>query len=152
MKQAKRNLVILNNQPALWAQVGFRGCFLVFAVIFLFVNVGVFANIPPYEREARINTFTLPEGSFVLSSHCDDQQPFSARAVLTEWEVADEEVGSENELDGHAPDLLVATLPASIKFHLHSDKSLLLQLNLASQKRETISLFVLHHSWKSSLL
>jgi hypothetical protein len=129
---------------------GLHSCFAVFAAIFFFANVSVQANIPLIERSLDSHFCNAAEAALIVSELPAGHQPVGINTFLSECEIVDQ-FNPENEFDNDGLDGLSAVLPTGVKFNLHSNNSLYLQLKLASECRETISLFVLHHSWKSSI-
>lgn len=139
------------KQKNLFSQIGFAACFAVFAAFFLSANVGVFAHAPATDSEFLDGTPIVLSGESAISNADAHHHPFEASPAHSDCEVIDE-TDRENEADDDDADFLVGHVPASVTFSLHSNNALFHQLELASHGRTVISLFVLHHSWRSSLI
>jgi hypothetical protein len=146
MKNVSKNLIAQNR----WKQAGVHCFFAVLSAIFLFAHVSGWAHSPLTKQELGSQPAQLSANSFFYNSHPADRSPVGVNPILSEVEVLNE-VSPENEFDNDGIDITDAESPTQLKFNLDSGNSLYLQLKLACEDRETISLFVLHHCWKSFL-
>lgn len=85
--------------------------------------------------------------NFVKNNHHPNQLPFQADQVP---EIPDEVESSDNFDDTLNKNYWCP--PSSATSNLRSGRSLLLHLKNSLESRSEISLFVLHHSWKSFLI
>lgn len=76
--------------------------------------------------------------------------PFKAESLAEEPEVLDE-MGADDDSDFEFAALLQYLL-STYKFDSVTGQNLFAQLTQSIQNRPTVSLFVLHHSWKSFLI
>lgn len=134
------------SSPGTWRRIGRLCGFVVFAIVFLLANVSGWAHVPVNQQEPVYTTAAAPQEGLTFSKQHADPHPFNAGLVFVETEVASSsESGSEYQGDLDHAGISIPVLT------LHSGKSLFLQLQLACESREKISLFVLHHAWKSFL-
>lgn len=118
-----------------------------FSFFFVFAQASDFAKVGIENQPDHV---ALPSGAHLLADHHKAHQlPINSLPTPTESESKDErEKNHESDDDENK---LVPVLSLRERFNVTSCKSLLLQLQHSRENRKLLSLFVLHHSWKSFL-
>ncbi len=140
------NTLTRQHPSGFWKRMGFNCCFAVFSAVFFFAYVSGWAHVPVKEEVPGLHTAFASEANSIFNNHHAGPHPFSTNLVFVETEVVDE-TRSDNE---HNTPLNDVNIPEPGRA-FHTGKSLFLQLKLVNECREKISLFVLHHCWKSFL-
>jgi hypothetical protein len=145
----RKNFHPLKHKPLLWLQTvlncGFVGLF----AIFLVLGYGRASENPASSQlKTGDHASHLADGHHV--SDTDSDHPLVPNRDPLEPEFPDEGE-SARDLDTELDELTYAPT-AEATLNLHAESSLFLQLRLAHESRERISLVVLHHSWKSFLI
>ena len=122
-------------------------CLIVFYALFVVSEPGGLKNSG---SEGLLPTSLRLHANFITAEHHSSQNPLRERPTAVVSEVIDSDK-SESDCDDDVAGLS-HSLPLEISSNLHSGKSLLLELKHANESLARISLFVLHHSWKSYLL
>ena len=146
MKQSRRYSKIIDQRTFGRLRMVLNCCLVIFYAIFVVLEQGggLKSNQPRGVSSHHLHA------SFISADHHSGQRPFRARPTAVVSEVADSSE-SESDCDSEIGKLSHG-FSLEISSNLHSGKSLLLQLKLANESLARISLFVLHHSWKSYLL
>lgn len=130
--------------------------FLSFLSVILFSYLFVFAQgvntqnqfSDFFEHEA---STPLSEDHSIIVNH-DDPGHFPFHPVFI---APEREFKNEKEKDSHSDEdagELIPNVSLAKPFHVASGKCLLLQLLQLHENRKEVSLFILHHSWKSYLV
>lgn len=145
----KRKYNIHNPRPSC-VEVGFSYCWVViFSFLFVSKQFAAFASTHTEECEIREGHAILQCDDLSKDSHPLFHLPFDADSTPLDSEVPDEEP-NDNFDDESGKACWNQSTEGS--FDINSQRSLFLQLLRSIQNRHTVSLIILHHSWKSFLI
>jgi len=139
----------VNNHPTSWIKV-ILICGFAFLFGFHFASdlLTELADTHTKECDVRADSNLLSHREFVSGYHHHHHFPFGSDSSPVP------EVPEENELTDRSDDeldKLYWTLCLRNEFNPDVEKPLLLQLTVSVGSRQKVSLFILHHSWKSFL-
>jgi hypothetical protein len=121
-----------------------------FSFSFVFAQASAIAGAPATQLcETEAGSRSATTWHFIDDHNQALHFPINAFPTVTELETKDGRESDDNAND--APGKLFPSLALKERFDVRSHRSLLLQLLQSSQNRKEVSLFILHHSWKSFL-
>jgi hypothetical protein len=120
-----------------------------FSFFFVFAQASDSANTGIQNCETEDNSTSGADAHFIVDHNQPFHFPLSSFPIPAEQEVKDGLETSDHTDD--APDKVFTSLSLKERFNLSSHKCLLLQLLNSRENRKEVSLFILHHSWKTFL-
>lgn len=139
-----------NKQPHLWSDVllGYAYSF-IFAFLFIVAQTPALASSIIDDEQVSVDNPKAAGFYFLVHDHHSGHQPFAPSQAPLEPKGADETEANDNADDEVGK--ISSDLEFAVRLNLSAEKCQLSQHLLSIESRPRISLFILHHSWKSYL-